>query len=121
MEKENGLKISATAAKRKFLATDRWKRRILSEKKCTESMADSIVSRVIALTDYMQYGHAIIAFYKQNGSFQLVTGTLISYQQEFHQAYDVEQVRYTFIFWCLEEKGWRSFQLENFLAWKPIV
>ena len=31
------------------------------------------------------------------------------------------QVHSTFIFWCMEEKGWRTFQIENFLDWKPIV
>ena len=69
----------------------------------------------------VQYGHAIIAYYRQNGSFQLVTGTLISYSKDFHHSYDMKQVHSTFIFWCMEEKGWRTFQIENFLDWKPIV
>ena len=81
--------------------TEAWKRRIVVEKGYPETIAERIANRVKALADYMQYGHAIIAFYKQNGNFQLVTGTLISYHREFRHSYDMQQVHSTFIFWCI--------------------
>ncbi|WP_431453446.1 SH3 beta-barrel fold-containing protein [Enterococcus faecalis] len=45
----------------------------------------------------------------------------MSYSKDFHHSYDMKQIHSTFIFWCMEEKGWRTFQIENFLDWKPIV
>ena len=98
-----------------------WKRRIVSEKGYSETIAERIAEKVKSLAEHMQYGHAIIAYYRQNGNFQLVTGTLISYNRDFHHSYDMTQVHSTFIIWCMEEKGWRTFQIENFLDWKPIV
>ena len=98
-----------------------WKERILEEKGCTETIAERMVRRMIALAEYMQYGHAVIAFYKQNGTFQLVTGTLVPYHREFHHPFDIETVHSTFIYWNEEAGGWRSFQIENFLEWKAIV
>ena len=50
----------------------RWKKRIVFEKGYTESCAEWMAERLEALLDHMQYGHATIAYRKQNGSFQLV-------------------------------------------------
>lgn len=98
-----------------------WKRRMVTEKGYSENTAMCITQRLQALTKYMQYGHAIIAYYKQDGTFQLVTGTLISYPREFHHPHDMLEIHSTFVFWCIEASGWRTFQIENFLDWKPVV
>lgn len=121
MTKEKRRTATKETEEQRDLLTEVWKRRIAAEKGYSETIAEQIAEKVKSLAEYMQYGHAIIAFYRQNGSFQLVTGTLISYARDFHHAYDMKQVHSTFIFWCMEEKGWRSFQIENFLDWKPIV
>lgn len=121
MTKEKRLIANKKQEEQRDRLTEVWKKRIVVEKGYSETIAERIANRVKALAEYMQYGHAIIAFYKQNGNFQLVTGTLISYHREFRHSYDMQQVHSTFVFWCMEEKGWRSFQIENFLDWKPIV
>lgn len=120
MTKEKRLIATNKTEEKKDRLTEVWKKRIVSEKGYSESIAERIAEKVKSLADYMQYGHAIIAYYRQNGSFQLVTGTLISYSKDFHHSYDMKQIHSTFIFWCMEEKGWRTFQIENFLDWKPI-
>lgn len=98
-----------------------WKRRIMEEKGCTEAEAEEKAKRIEALTDYMHYGHAAIAFYKQDGTFQLVTGTLIPYSKEYHHPFDMEKVHSVFVYWNEDAGGWRTFQIENFLGWKAIV
>lgn len=100
---------------------EKWKKRIVEEKGCPESAAEKMALKVKSLAEHMQYGHAIIAYHKQDGTFQLVTGTLISYHTEFKHSYDIKQVHSAFVYWCMEEEGWRTFQIENFLGWKAIV
>lgn len=60
----------------------KWKRRIVFEKGYTESCAEWMAERLEALLDHMQYGHAAVAYRKQNGSFQLAKATLIYYEAE---------------------------------------
>ena len=66
----------------------RWKRRIVMEKSYPESTAQWMAERLERLLDHMLYGHAMIAYHKQNGDFKFVKGTLIYYEAEFHKAYD---------------------------------
>ena len=102
-------------------AKENWKRRIMLEKDYTETCAQWMAERIAALTEYMQYGHALIAYHKQTGEFQLVRATLVYYEQDFRRAYDASQIQGTVIYWNTEQQGWRSFQLENFLEWRPVV
>lgn len=46
-----------------------WKRRIVSEKGFSEKSAERIAQRCVELIERMQYGNAMIAFYKQDGTF----------------------------------------------------
>lgn len=101
--------------------TESWKRRIVEEKGYSEIVAERIAQRIGALAEHMQYGHAIIAYYKQNGIFQMATGTLIYYPKEFKQPYDIMHMRGTFVYWNVEVQGWRTFLIENFLEWRPII
>ena len=77
MTKEKRLAATKETKEQKDRLTEVWKRRIVSEKGYSETIAERIAEKVKSLANYMQYGHAIIAYYRQNGNFQLVTGTLI--------------------------------------------
>ena len=98
----------------------RWKRRIVMEKSYPEGTAQWMAERLEALIEYMQYGHAAVAYMKQDGTFKLVKATLIHYENEFHRNYEITRVTGTIIFWDVEQQAWRNFQLENFLEWRPI-
>ena len=57
----------------------------MQEKNYSENTAKWMAQHLEALLDYMQYGHAVIAFYKQNGKFKFVKATLRYYEAEFHK------------------------------------
>lgn len=44
-----------------------WKIRIMLEKNYTETCATWMARRIESLIDHMQYGHALIAYHKQDG------------------------------------------------------
>ncbi|WP_455587286.1 SH3 beta-barrel fold-containing protein [Bacteroides sp.] len=100
---------------------EKWEKRITQEKDYRKSTAQWMAQRLEALLDYMLYGHAVIAFYKQDGKFKFVRATLIYYEEEFHKKYNPANVRGTVVYWDMDEQGWRSFQIENFLEWRTIV
>ncbi|KXU47648.1 hypothetical protein HMPREF2533_01513, partial [Bacteroides fragilis] len=77
----------------------RWKKRIVFEKGYTESCAEWMAERLEALLDHMQYGHATVAYRKQNGSFQLVKATLIYYEAEFRKKYDPTKIEGAVVYW----------------------
>ena len=99
----------------------RWKRRIVMEKSYPESTAQWMAERLERLLDHMMYGHAMIAYHKQNGDFRFVKGTLIYYEAEFHKAYDPTKIDGAVVYWDVEQQGWRTFQVENFMEWRPVV
>ena len=97
-----------------------WKVQIMLEKGYTESCASWMAQRIESLIDHMQYGYALVAYYKQDGTFKLVKATLIPYETGFHKKYEIARVTSTLVFWDVEQQAWRSFQLANFLEWRPI-
>lgn len=97
-----------------------WKTRIMIEKEYTETCTTWMAERIEDLIDHMQYGYALIAYYKQDGTFKLVKATLIPYEAEFRRAYDIVRVTSTLVYWDVEQQAWRSFQLVNFLEWRPV-
>ena len=99
----------------------RWKRRIVFEKGYTVQCAEWMAERLEALTDHLQYGHAAIAYQKQNGDFRLVKATLIYYETEFHKKYDPTQIEGAVVYWNVDEQRWTTFQVENFMEWRPIA
>lgn len=99
----------------------RWKRRIVLEKDYTPECASWMAQRLERLLDYMQYGHAAIAYRKQDGTFCLVTGTLVYYERAFRKRHDATQITGAVLYWDVEQQAWRTFQVENFMEWKPIV
>ena len=101
--------------------TEKWKKRIVNEKGYSEDTAMCYARKLWKLAKYMQYGYAIIAYYKRDGTFQMVTATLTPYDKEFNHPYDIYQVRSAFTYWNVESGGWRTFQIENFLEWKPMI
>ena len=66
------------------------------------------------------YGHALIAYHKQDGTFRLAKATLLPYKADFRRDYDITRVTSTIAFWDVELQAWKTFQLENFLEWSPI-
>lgn len=92
----------------------------MQEKEYSENTAQWMAKRLEDLLDHMQYGHAVIAFYKQDGKFKFVKATLIYYETEFHKKYNPANVEGAVVYWNVEEQGWRTFQVENFLEWKPV-
>ena len=87
-----------------------WKIRIILEKNYTENCAAWMAGRIESLIDY----------HKQDGTFKLVKATLIPYQKAFEKEYDITRIAGTVIYWDIELQEWRTFQLENFLEWRPI-
>lgn len=57
-----------------------WKIRIMLEKNYTENCATWMAKRIESLIDHMQYGHALIAYHRQDGTFRLVRATLLPYK-----------------------------------------
>ena len=98
-----------------------WKIRIMLEKNYTETCATWMAQRIESLIDHMQYGHALIAYHKQDGTFRLAKATLLPYEACFHRKYETARVKGTIVFWDVEQQAWRNFQLENFLEWRPVV
>lgn len=97
-----------------------WKIRIMLEKEFSETCAQWMAGRIADLIDHMQYGHALIAYHKQDGTFRLAKATLLPYEAEFHRKYEITRVTGTIVFWDVEQQAWRNFQLENFLEWRPV-
>ena len=73
MTKEKRLAATKETKEQKDLLTEVWKRRIVSEKGYSETIAERIAEKVKSLANYMQYGHAIIAYYRQNGNFLFIS------------------------------------------------
>ncbi len=98
-----------------------WKRRIIRERGVSEEYAAKKVEKIRNLIEYMQYGRALIAYNKQNTTLCLQRATLIGYENFFHLHYDRDRVRSTVVFWDEDQQGWRSFRIENFMDWKPMM
>lgn len=97
---------------------EKWEKRIMLEKDFPKSTAQWMAKRLQDLLDHMLYGYAVIAFYKQDGTFKFVKGTLIHYEAEFHKKYNPAKVEGAVAYWDVDEQGWRTFQVENFLEWR---
>lgn len=97
-----------------------WKNRIMLEKNYTENCATWMTQRIESLIDHMQYGFALIAYHRQDGTFKLVRATLIPYETTFRKEYDIFRIAGAIVYWDVERQAWRNFQLENFLEWRPI-
>lgn len=99
-----------------------WVTHIMQEKGYTETTATWMATRIEALIDYMQYGHAVIAYHKAiDGKFQFVKATLVHYSHDFKKEYDAARVLEAVVYWDVEEQKWKRFRIENFLEWKPVV
>ena len=79
-----------------------------------------IAGVLLTLAD-MRTKLALIAYRKQNGDFYMARATLVYYETCFHRKYDIERIQNHVVYWDIEQQGWRTFQIENFLEWKPVV
>ena len=93
----------------------------LWEKRITENTTLRMAQRINSLLEYMQYGYALIAYRKQDGSFYMGKGTLVSYENDFKKKHDVTSIKAHVAYWDAEQQGWRTFLIENFMEWRPIV
>ena len=80
-----------------------------------------MAQRINSLLEYMQYGYALIAYRKQDGSFYMGKGTLVSYESDFKKKHDMTSIKAHVAYWDAEQQGWRTFLIENFMEWRPIV
>lgn len=46
--------------------------------------------------------------------------TLRYYEAEFHKKYNPANVEAAVVYWDIDEQGWRTFQMENFLEWRVM-
>ena len=92
-----------------------WKKRIVSEKGFSEKCAERIVQKCIELIERMQYGNAMIAFYKQDGTFCMEQGTLVGYEKFFHREYQNTPRQESIVYWSTEQHAWRRFMIGNLL------
>lgn len=99
----------------------KWKKHIMLERDYTENTLTWMTERIESLIDYMQYGIALIAFHKQDGTFKLVKATLLPYESMFHLEYDINRIEGHIVYWDVDIRAWRNFRLENFLEWRPVV
>lgn len=120
MEKEEMLlkKKSVTKSEK---VKELWKKRITENTTLSATSAQWMTQRIESLLNYMQYGYALIAYSKQDGSFYMGRGTLHYYEQDFHLKHDIANIKAHVAYWDAEQQGWRTFLIENFLEWKPIV
>lgn len=99
-----------------------WARHIIQEKGYSETTAIWMVNRIESLVNYMQYGHALIAYRRSvDGKFQFVKATLVYYRHDFKKEYKAEKIQEAVMFWDVEQERWRRFRIENFMEWKPMV
>lgn len=98
-----------------------WKKRIMENTILSNTTAEWMTLRICSLLDYMQYGYALIAYRKQDDSFYLGRGTLLFYEREFRHIHNIADIKAHVVYWDVEQQGWRTFQVENFLEWRPIV
>ena len=93
----------------------------MQEKDYTENCAGWMVERIESLIDHMQYGCALIAYHKQDGTFKLVKGTLVGYEKDFGKQYDPMEIKNTVVYRDVEQQRWMTFKIENFMEWRAIV
>ena len=110
-----------------------WEKRITENTTLSMESVQWMAQRINSLLEYMRYGYALIAYRKQDGSFYMGRGTLVSYESDFkkkhdmtsikaHVAYwDASDVYKRQAYWDAEQQGWRTFLIENFMEWRPIV
>ena len=73
-----------------------------------------MAQRINSLLEYMRYGYALIAYRKQDGSFYMGRGTLVSYESDFKKKHDMTSIKAHVAYWDAEQQGWRTFLIENF-------
>ena len=73
----------------------RWTRQIVQEKGYTQTTAIWMAERIEALIDWMQHGHAVIAYRRAiDGEFQFVKATLIYYRYDLSLIHISEPTRH---------------------------
>lgn len=58
-------------------------KRIMENTTLSMESVQWMAQRINSLLEYMRYGYALIAYRKQDGSFYMGRGTLVSYESDF--------------------------------------
>ena len=98
-----------------------WKKRMIAEKGFSEKYAKEIAYKCVELIERMSYGHAMIAFHKQDGTFCMESGTLVEYEKFFHRGIHITPKQLSIVYWNDDLHTWRRFMIENLIDWKAIV
>ena len=98
-----------------------WEKRITENTTLSMESVQWMAQRINSLLEYMRYGYALIAYRKQDGSFYMGRGTLVSYESDFKKKHDMTSIKAHVAYWDAEQQGWRTFLIENFMEWRPIV
>lgn len=115
------MKKNRKAVSKNEMMKGKWKRQIMLEKDYTEQCSEWMAERLEALIEYMQYGHAAVAYMKQDGTFKLVKGTLVGYEKDFGKQYNPMEIKNTVVYRDVEQQRWMTFKIENFMEWRAIV
>jgi len=100
---------------------ERWTRSICLERSISQKLVQERIYRLESLLDHMLHGHAVVAFHRKDGEFRLTKATLIRYDWFFRKPFSINEIKHTIPYWDVSEQGWRTFELENFLEWRPVA
>ena len=70
-----------------------WEKRITENTTLSMESVQWMAQRINSLLEYMRYGYALIAYRKQDGSFYMGRGTLVSYESDFKKKHDMTERR----------------------------
>lgn len=98
----------------------KWADEIIREKGYSILRASCMSRRIEQLIKHIQCGHAVIAYYRQDGTFKLAKATLLPYKKSFRREFCLNYIHHIFLYWDVEEQAWRTFRLSNFLEWRPV-
>ena len=81
-----------------------WEKRITENTTLSMESVQWMAQRINSLLEYMRYGYALIA-----------------YESDFKKKPDMTRIKAHVAYWDAEQQGWRTFLIENFMEWRPIV
>lgn len=87
------MKKNRKAVSKNEMMKGKWKKTNHARKGLHRTVLEWMAERLEALIEYMQYGHAAVAYMKQNGTFKLVKGTLVGYEKDFGKQYDPMEIK----------------------------
>ena len=88
---------------------------------CSRNKAMETVDNCLKLIDFMRRNRANFSYYRQQDRALIrVTGTLVTYQEDFGQTFDIRSFRGTVPYWDVNLQAWRVFQARNLIRWDAV-